>query len=324
MTLKVTFFLAFTVAVVSTDKLPDDKIRSYPAKSSAPEYPTEPPKYSYNYGVADDYTGANFAASESREGYKTEGSYKVNLPDGRIQTVKYVDNGDGLVAEVSYEGEAKYPAYKANPRDKTAATPPPVRNPAYKPAAIPDSVYKPGPIPSREPAPDPIPVYTPAPSSSHKPDSDTGLVSVYKPAPSPSYKPETDLVPVHKAAPDPVPVYKPAPSPSYKTDSNPGLATSYKPAIAPAPVPVPVYEPVPLSTYKPTPDPDTFTIPVYTSAPAPATTYRPAPAPAPYPVPVYEPDTVPVYKPAVNPAQVYDRFPVYQQASRYKATPLYD
>ncbi|XP_063602838.1 uncharacterized protein LOC134778837 [Penaeus indicus] len=40
-----------------------------------PEYPDVPPKYNYNYGVADGYSGANFAASESREGYKTEGGY---------------------------------------------------------------------------------------------------------------------------------------------------------------------------------------------------------------------------------------------------------
>ncbi|XP_063602844.1 uncharacterized protein LOC134778842 [Penaeus indicus] len=33
-----------------------------------PEYPDVPPKYNYNYGVADGYSGANFAASESRDG----------------------------------------------------------------------------------------------------------------------------------------------------------------------------------------------------------------------------------------------------------------
>ncbi|XP_037805116.1 cuticle protein 8-like [Penaeus monodon] len=86
---------------------------SYPAPSpyKEPEYPTKPPRYNYNYGVADGYSGANFAASESRDGYKTEGTYTVDLPDGRKQIVKYVDNGDGLVAEVIYEGEAQYPEY---------------------------------------------------------------------------------------------------------------------------------------------------------------------------------------------------------------------
>ncbi|XP_037805104.1 cuticle protein 19.8-like [Penaeus monodon] len=77
-----------------------------------PEYPDVHPKYNYNYGVVDSYSGANFAASESRDGYNTEGSYTVDLPDGRKQIVKYVDNGDGYVAEVTYEGEAQYPEYK--------------------------------------------------------------------------------------------------------------------------------------------------------------------------------------------------------------------
>ncbi|XP_064093204.1 pro-resilin-like [Macrobrachium nipponense] len=78
----------------------------------APEYPDVPPKYTYNYGVADGYSGANFGHSEARDGYKTEGSYTVDLPDGRKQIVKYVDNGDGLIAEVTYQGEAVYPDYK--------------------------------------------------------------------------------------------------------------------------------------------------------------------------------------------------------------------
>ncbi|XP_063866892.1 pro-resilin-like [Scylla paramamosain] len=74
-----------------------------------PKHPESPPKYTYNYGVADDYSGTNFGHSESRDGYKTEGSYTVNLPDGRKQIVTYVDNGDGLEAQVTYEGEAQYP-----------------------------------------------------------------------------------------------------------------------------------------------------------------------------------------------------------------------
>merc|ERR1712179_109924 len=111
---------------------------SYPAPAPyhpEPEYPAVPPKYEYTYGVADEYSGTNFEAAENRDGYKTEGSYSVNLPDGRRQTVTYVDNGDGLEAVVTHEGEAQYPEY----------------NPAPYPAPAP--VY--APAQSYEPAPSP-------------------------------------------------------------------------------------------------------------------------------------------------------------------------
>ena len=106
----------------------------YPAPSPyhpEPEYPEAPPKYEYTYGVADEYAGTNFEHTESRDGYNTQGSYSVNLPDGRRQTVTYVDNGDGLEAVVTYDGEAQYPEYK----------------PEYKPAPV----Y--APAPSYQPAP---------------------------------------------------------------------------------------------------------------------------------------------------------------------------
>merc|ERR1719291_680472 len=67
--------------------------------------------YTYNYGVTDEYSGAAFSQSESNDGTGVvEGSYSVNLPDGRIQTVNYHANDiDGYVAEVSYSGAAAYP-----------------------------------------------------------------------------------------------------------------------------------------------------------------------------------------------------------------------
>merc|ERR550534_3175537 len=50
----------------------------------------EPQPYKYEYGVQDDYSKAAFAKSESQnEVGAVTGSYKVNLPDGRIQTVTY-------------------------------------------------------------------------------------------------------------------------------------------------------------------------------------------------------------------------------------------
>merc|ERR1712203_368908 len=40
-----------------------------------------PAVYQYGYAVADDYSGSNFAANENRDGYATNGEYRVNLPD---------------------------------------------------------------------------------------------------------------------------------------------------------------------------------------------------------------------------------------------------
>merc|ERR1711990_171656 len=85
-----------------------------PAYHAAPVevYPDEVSPYTYQYAVADDYSNSNFNAAESDDGTgKREGSYSVALPDGRIQHVNYhVNDYDGYVAEVTYDGEAQYPA----------------------------------------------------------------------------------------------------------------------------------------------------------------------------------------------------------------------
>ena len=63
--------------------------------------------------MKDDYSGTNFGTEERRDGYATQGSYYVALPDGRLQKVTYSVNGDGgYVADVTYEGEAQYPEVK--------------------------------------------------------------------------------------------------------------------------------------------------------------------------------------------------------------------
>ncbi|XP_042227186.1 cuticle protein 21-like [Homarus americanus] len=110
MNAKVLFLLGL-VAVVAADKLPT----SYgpPAQVSryaSSEEESEPPKYGYNFNVQDGDTGNDFAHQEDREDDNTKGSYTVQLPDGRLQTVTYYVDGDsGYVAEVSYQGEAQYP-----------------------------------------------------------------------------------------------------------------------------------------------------------------------------------------------------------------------
>ena len=80
-----------------------------------PAYADVPPVYSYEYAVADEYSGANFGQNEHRDGYVTSGEYRVHLPDGRLQIVTYhVDGDSGYIADVKYTGEPKYgPSPKA-------------------------------------------------------------------------------------------------------------------------------------------------------------------------------------------------------------------
>ena len=98
----------------------------YHAKRSASEY-LPPQPFSYQYGVADDYSGANY----EKAGYQDAsgnlmGSYRVNLPDGRVQIVTYTaDHTNGFVADVKYEGTAVYPEEKPYaPAPKYAPAPP--------------------------------------------------------------------------------------------------------------------------------------------------------------------------------------------------------
>merc|ERR1712242_14303 len=155
----------------------------YHAPAPAPYHePVAAPVYEFTYGVADDYSGANFGHSENRNNYDTKGEYRVNLPDGRVQIVTYSAGPDGYVADVKYEGEAHYDEYKPAP---------------YKPA--PKPVYhKPAPKPVYH---KPAPVYHAKPVVHHAP--------VYHAAP-------VHHAPVYHAAPA---YHKPAPAPAKRTYS---------------------------------------------------------------------------------------------------------
>jgi len=87
----------------------------YQEHHEEPSYKEEAGKpYKFDYGVRDDYSGANYGHSEASDGDAITGSYKVLLPDGRVQTVRYVaDHKNGFQAEVTYEGEAKFPEEKS-------------------------------------------------------------------------------------------------------------------------------------------------------------------------------------------------------------------
>ncbi|KAF0314377.1 Adult-specific cuticular protein ACP-20 [Amphibalanus amphitrite] len=79
-------------------------------KAVAVDY-AEPRPYQYQYAIDDPNYGPMAAKQEVSDGAgNVQGSYSVNLPDGRTQTVKYVADGySGFNAEVSYEGYAQHP-----------------------------------------------------------------------------------------------------------------------------------------------------------------------------------------------------------------------
>ncbi|XP_026272559.1 pro-resilin-like [Frankliniella occidentalis] len=71
--------------------------------------------YDFNYAVKDDYYGTDYSRNEVSDGNVITGEYRVQLPDGRLQIVRYTaDWQNGYNADVSYEGEAKYPEPKLN------------------------------------------------------------------------------------------------------------------------------------------------------------------------------------------------------------------
>ncbi|XP_068210711.1 pro-resilin-like [Palaemon carinicauda] len=72
--------------------------------SSEESYESSEARYSFNWAVDHDPSSNEFGHQESRDGDETQGSYYVELPDGRLQTVRYFVNGDsGYVAEVNHE-----------------------------------------------------------------------------------------------------------------------------------------------------------------------------------------------------------------------------
>ena len=113
--MKTFFATAALVAAAMADNAPYRPAPYQPA----PTYKEEPAQYQFSWNVQDDYAQLNYGQDEERNGYATSGSYRVSLPDGRTQIVTYTvsDAYSGYVADVTYEGEARYepapPAYSA-------------------------------------------------------------------------------------------------------------------------------------------------------------------------------------------------------------------
>ncbi len=125
--------LAALLVVAAADHKPAPSYHKPAPSYHQPQYKEPeygPPKYAYEYGVHDDYQKVDFGQKEERDGYSTYGSYRVALPDGRIQTVTYhVDDAySGYVADVKYEGTPHY----AEPHKQSYKPAPKYHKPAPK------------------------------------------------------------------------------------------------------------------------------------------------------------------------------------------------
>ncbi|XP_067006729.2 uncharacterized protein [Anabrus simplex] len=66
--------------------------------------------YDFNYAVKDATYGTDYSHNAASDGDVVKGEWRVQLPDGRLQIVRYTaDWATGFHADVSYEGEARYP-----------------------------------------------------------------------------------------------------------------------------------------------------------------------------------------------------------------------
>ncbi|XP_076060307.1 pro-resilin-like [Oratosquilla oratoria] len=101
-----------------------------PPKPDSSEEDYGPAKYDFNWEVKDEESGNDFGQQETRDGDRTEGSYYVYLPDGRLMKVTYYVDGDsGFVVNVEYEGEARYP--EGDSSEETFYSPPSPPRPFY-------------------------------------------------------------------------------------------------------------------------------------------------------------------------------------------------
>ena len=70
------------------------------------EPPPSPPRpYNFNYQVHDKEQYNDYQREENSDGQYISGSYRVNLPDGRIQTVSYKAGPGGISQIVFIFGE---------------------------------------------------------------------------------------------------------------------------------------------------------------------------------------------------------------------------
>ncbi|CAO1355363.1 unnamed protein product [Diamesa serratosioi] len=70
----------------------------------------DPKRYRFSYAVKDHKSGDDFSHTQRRQDGAVLGNYQVQLPDGRMQIVKYTaDDVNGYRADVRYESKIPFP-----------------------------------------------------------------------------------------------------------------------------------------------------------------------------------------------------------------------
>ncbi|KAG5677218.1 hypothetical protein PVAND_006994 [Polypedilum vanderplanki] len=72
---------------------------------TSPSNHEEKKHYKFAYAVKDRTSGDDFSHIQKQEHGSVKGSYKVRLPDGRIQITKYTADDSGYHADVTYEDD---------------------------------------------------------------------------------------------------------------------------------------------------------------------------------------------------------------------------
>ncbi|XP_047479402.1 adhesive plaque matrix protein-like [Penaeus chinensis] len=90
-----------------------------------------------------------FSQATSGPVLRYRGSYYVQLPDGSLQVTYHVVGDSGIVAEVTYEGQAHYQAHQPSYHPTPSYHPKPAYQPT--PSYHPTSAYRP--TPSYRPRP---------------------------------------------------------------------------------------------------------------------------------------------------------------------------
>lgn len=98
--------------------------------------------YSFAWAVKDEPSYNDYSHQQQSDGKVVTGSYRVLLPDGRTQIVTYKADENGYVADVKYEGEAKYDYIKPSTYTSTTEAYTSAAEPEYTTAAYADKYYE--------------------------------------------------------------------------------------------------------------------------------------------------------------------------------------